>query len=134
MKIGAMNVSWPFNSPFPKLPLGTKKFATVDNSFAAKAGHKAFSPHGSSAERDFGECALKELDVDLLRELAESFDGKRFSYQGFISSQLQHGPVDDQTKLALTRAMAVKRMLTLVNATVEEMKTIELRRISYSKG
>lgn len=93
----------------------------------------AFSPKMPSfGTRD--EVMLKNIDLALLQEFAQENRIDALSYRGFISSQLQHEPVADNTKEALKRALAIKKMHSLVKTTVEEMRAIELRRISLSKG
>jgi hypothetical protein len=68
---------------------------------------------------------LKEAKVShqALEQFIHQFAHEKISYQGFLSSEL------DQIK----KAMAVQKMMALINDTVAEMKMIELNHIAHSK-
>jgi hypothetical protein len=112
---------------------GAKTISLEKSAFTMKMSFHAFNK--SMAKEDLLlEKSLKDIDLVVLREVARSITGDCISYQGFISSQLQNGPIDSKAKVDFKRVVAINRMLALINATVDDMKAIECRRIAHSKG
>lgn len=133
-KINGKNLGWSFVTPKLSSLLPAKKIVEPKiNSYASKTSFAAFSKNSVAMDRVPTE-SIKNIDMALLQDLTRTITGESQSFRGFISSQLQHGPVDSTTKSALKRAVAVKKMLTLINTTVDDMHAIELKRISFSKG
>lgn len=74
-----------------------------------------------------------DIDLQLLSKFCEQALAKDLSYEGFISSHLQHGPLNDPSQ-ALKMALAIKKMKQLVDTTAREMKRIEMQHIAHKRG
>jgi hypothetical protein len=59
---------------------------------------------------------------------------QEISYQDLIASQLQFGRGEHQSISDLSRLMAIKNLGDLVDATIKEMKMIEINHIVSNKA
>lgn len=74
------------------------------------------------------------LSVKVLEQFVDQVSPKNISYHGFISSHLQHTTKDTRSEKEIKQALAIQRLLVLVNSTIEDMKKIELNHISKNKA
>src|SRR5260221_12861058 len=100
MKINPRAISWTtISNQFSRLlPFAEKE---IPNRKPAK-GKGPFLTFGQGSMRGCRlatlEQTLKEIDLELLERIGRDARLKSVSYQGFISSHLQHGPVDDSSQ------------------------------------
>lgn len=136
MKISPRSLSWSNLSrqlesflPQKETSQPAKRRTRGNNAFLAWGSHNPRSLRDQKLEKP-----LHVVDLKLLMGVYDSSFTENLSYHGFISSHLQHGPIDDQSNRAIKRSIAIKRMLALVTTTIEDMRKIELNHISQSKG
>jgi hypothetical protein len=73
------------------------------------------------------------VNIQVLEKFVKA-TAPHISYEGFIASHLQHDVIDGKKSKSTKKSLAIERMVALVEATIADIKKIELNQISYKKG
>ncbi len=71
----------------------TKPIVREETSFSPKTSFQTYSKANKTGSLVV-EKSLDDIDMVLLQKIEHSIAGENISYRGFISSQLQRGPID----------------------------------------
>jgi hypothetical protein len=74
-----------------------------------------------------------QIDVSVLEKFIREVPQGEITYRGFISSHLQQN-LDGRSAEKVKKLLAIKKMISLVNSTVSDIKMIELNQICHNKG
>lgn len=110
-----------------KPPQRRERVATYPNQFSSFAVDAKRVRNGQILEST-------PPSLNMLKRFVEAASRKCISYRGLISSHLQSDEIDLCSDQELKAALAIQRMLSLVNATITEIKAIELNQISHNKA
>ena len=76
---------------------------------------------------------MASVNVEVLEKFVRA-TAPHISYQGFIASHLQNDHFDAESTRDTKKSLAIERMVALVEATIADIKKIEINQISYNKG
>lgn len=101
-------------------------------------GHNQFSAWPEQPDRRLNLLAfgVKEPKVNIraLEQFLKRTSPEDISYRGLLSSHLLHGSLDAQSAAEMQKTIALQKMVALVNATIADMKMIELNHLARNKG